>query len=66
MSNFDEEPLPVAVADRAYQRQLDLVASLDFRARTAGLPISIVLQRATSGIDRVKPQQAGRRGHSRV
>ena len=30
---FDEEPLPVVVADRAYQRLLDLVASLDFRAR---------------------------------
>jgi hypothetical protein len=29
---FDEEPLPVVVADRAYQRLLDLVASLDFRA----------------------------------
>jgi hypothetical protein len=29
---FDEEPLPVAVADRAHQRLLDLVASLDFRA----------------------------------
>ena len=29
---FDEEPLPVAVADRAYQRLLDLIASLDFRA----------------------------------
>jgi hypothetical protein len=28
---FDEEPLPVAVADRAYQRLLDLVAGLDFR-----------------------------------
>jgi hypothetical protein len=28
---FDEEPLPVAVADRAYQRLLDLVASLDLR-----------------------------------
>ena len=27
---FDEEPLPVAVADRAYQRLLDTVASLDF------------------------------------
>jgi hypothetical protein len=26
---FDEEPLPVAVADRAYQRLLDLVASLE-------------------------------------
>jgi hypothetical protein len=25
---FDEEPLPVAVPDRAYQRLLDLVASL--------------------------------------
>jgi hypothetical protein len=30
---FDEEPLPVVVADRAYQRLLDLVASLDFRTR---------------------------------
>jgi hypothetical protein len=29
---FDDEPLPVAVADRAYQRLLDLVAGLDFRA----------------------------------
>ncbi|NEU99345.1 hypothetical protein [Bradyrhizobium uaiense] len=28
---FDEEPLPVAVADRAYGRLLDLVASLDFK-----------------------------------
>jgi hypothetical protein len=28
----DEEPLPVAVADRLYQRPLDLAASLDFRA----------------------------------
>src|SRR4029078_6266475 len=27
---FDEAPLPVAVADRAYQRLLDVVASLDF------------------------------------
>ena len=26
---FDEEPLPVAVADRAYGRLLELVASLD-------------------------------------
>jgi hypothetical protein len=32
VETFDEEPLPVAVADRAYQRLLDLVASLDFRA----------------------------------
>jgi hypothetical protein len=30
---FDEEHLPVAIADRAYQRLLDLVASLDFRQR---------------------------------
>ena len=29
---FDEEPLPVAAADRAFQRLLDLVASLDSRA----------------------------------
>ena len=29
---FDEEPLPVAVADGAYQPLLNLVASLDFRA----------------------------------
>jgi hypothetical protein len=29
---FDEESLPITVADRAYQRLLDLVASLDFRA----------------------------------
>ena len=29
---FDEEPLPVAVADRAYQRLLDLVTSLDVRS----------------------------------
>lgn len=29
---FDEEPLPVAVADRAHHRLLDLLASLDLRA----------------------------------
>jgi hypothetical protein len=29
---FDEEPLPVVVADRAYYRLLDLLASLDLRA----------------------------------
>jgi hypothetical protein len=29
---FDDEPLPVSVADRAHQRLLDLVASLDLRA----------------------------------
>ncbi|WP_426435716.1 hypothetical protein [Bradyrhizobium genosp. P] len=31
---FDEAPLPVAVADRAYGRLLDLVASLDLRGTT--------------------------------
>jgi hypothetical protein len=34
VDTFDEEPLPVAVADRAYGRLLDLVASLDFNAST--------------------------------
>jgi hypothetical protein len=29
---FDEEPLSVAVADRAYGRLLDLIASLDLEA----------------------------------
>jgi hypothetical protein len=29
---FDEEPLPVAVADRAHQRLIDLLASLDPQA----------------------------------
>ena len=29
---FDEKPLPVEGADRAFQRLLDLVASFDFRA----------------------------------
>jgi hypothetical protein len=59
---FDEKPLPVAVADRAFQRLLDLVASLDFRAgpdhRLADLNRVAAV---TSGIDRVKPQRAGRR-----
>ena len=32
IDTFDEEPLPVAVAERAYQRLLELVASLDFNA----------------------------------
>src|ERR1700726_4146754 len=32
IQTFDEEPLPVAVADRAYHRLLDLVASVDFSA----------------------------------
>ena len=31
---YDEEPLPVAIADRAYHRLLDLVASVDFAAGT--------------------------------
>ena len=30
VDTFDEEPLPVAVADRAYQCLLEMVASLDF------------------------------------
>jgi hypothetical protein len=29
---FDEEPLPVAVADRAYDRLLELTAGIDFSA----------------------------------
>jgi hypothetical protein len=32
IETFDEEPLPVVVADRAYHRLLDLVASVDFGA----------------------------------
>ena len=32
VDTFDEEPLPVEVADRAYNRLLELVASLDFNA----------------------------------
>ena len=32
IETFDEEPLPVAVADRAYGRLLDLVGSLDLQA----------------------------------
>jgi hypothetical protein len=32
VDRFDEEPLPVEVADLAYQRLLDLVASLDLNA----------------------------------
>ncbi|HUO00577.1 MAG TPA: hypothetical protein VMU69_30640 [Bradyrhizobium sp.] len=34
IESFDEEPLPVTVADRAHQRLLDLVGSLDFTAGT--------------------------------
>ena len=30
VDTFDEETLPVAFADRAYQRLLEMVASLDF------------------------------------
>ncbi len=32
VQEFDEEPLPVAVADRAYDRLLKLLTSLDLRA----------------------------------
>ena len=32
IETFDEAPLPVEVADRAYDRLLDLVASLDLQA----------------------------------
>jgi len=32
VDTFDEEPLPVAVADRAHLRLLELMASLDFSA----------------------------------
>jgi hypothetical protein len=32
IETFDEEPLPVAVADHAYERLLDLVASVNFDA----------------------------------
>jgi hypothetical protein len=31
---YDEDPLPVAVADDAYQRLLDLVASLDLEGNS--------------------------------
>jgi len=32
IETFDEEPLPVPVADRAHRRLLDVLASLDFGA----------------------------------
>src|SRR5258705_8053401 len=32
VDTYDEQPLPVAVADRAYQRLLDLMAGVDFSA----------------------------------
>lgn len=32
VDTFDEEPLPVAVADRAYDRLLELTAGIDFGA----------------------------------
>ena len=52
---FDEEPLPAAVADRAFERLLDLSqASIFEPARSTGSPTSIALQRATSGFDRAK------------
>ncbi len=62
VETFDEEPLPVAVADRAFQCLLDLVASLDFRASTEHRLAVIVLQRSTSGIERVKPQRRDAEG----
>ncbi|UGY12456.1 hypothetical protein [Bradyrhizobium septentrionale] len=34
VETFDEEPLPVDVADRAYGRLLDLVASLDLKGNS--------------------------------
>jgi hypothetical protein len=36
MEAFDEEPVPIAVADRAYQRLLNLLASLDQSASAEG------------------------------
>jgi len=57
---FDEESLPAAVADRAINAcSTWSQASIFEPARTTGSPTSIVLQRATSGIDRVKPEQGG-------
>jgi hypothetical protein len=46
-SYFDEEPLPVAVADRTYRRLLDTVPSPDFdgKCRPGGWPISTVSPR---------------------
>jgi hypothetical protein len=35
IDRFDEEPLPVAVADRAHERLLELLASLDPQASPA-------------------------------
>jgi hypothetical protein len=35
IETFDEEPLPVAVADRAHERLLELLASLDPQANPA-------------------------------
>jgi hypothetical protein len=51
---FDEEPLPVAVADRAYQRLLDLVASLDFRAGADCRLAELDHVTACDGIERMK------------
>jgi hypothetical protein len=39
IETFDEEPLPVEVADHVHRRLLELLASLDLRAnRIAALP----------------------------
>jgi hypothetical protein len=35
IERFDEEPLPVAVADRAHERLLELLASIDPQANPA-------------------------------
>jgi hypothetical protein len=52
VDTFDEEPLPVEVADRARRRLLDLMASLDFNASAdrRAWPTSTVWQRAICGI----------------
>ena len=50
---FDEEPLPVAVADHAYQRLLDLVADLDFSA-SAEQRLATINRVATSDLLRTK------------
>src|SRR5262245_57334380 len=38
---FDEQPLPVEVADRAYHRLLELMASVDFSAGADRRPADI-------------------------
>ena len=43
VDTFDEEPLPVEVADLAYRRLLDLVASVDFSA--SGMRLRLLIAR---------------------